>query len=558
MAGFLQARLKLYQQRHQRLPNHLCWRFQYTKVIYRFLSHVQGRRWPLPAQPDLELEEYDRHLTERGIIRKTRLDYLLHVRMFLGYLRGKSIAVETIQLKDVAAYFRVALRMIRKRKPNRTKVVSYWQRISRRSVCSFLRFRLGEWPPDPAGPLVNRFEAHLKEARYAPRVIGRYLWAVRVFLAYIERNGIELEAVRPSDIAAFLGIKWEEYCRSHRRPPMHERQWRCRFAGPVHDLLRMLDPKWPPPEPPASAGERRQSCLCEGYERWLTDVCGLSTETLRKNGDAARMFVRWLDDHGHLASLRRLSVSQIDEYFAWRLPRLRRATRQGVCSCMRSFVRYLYGVKLIGKNLEPAVTGPSKYQFEDIPRAFTEQQVKAVVAATRRDRSATGLRDYAMLLMLATYGMRAGELIRLRLDDVDWRAERFRIRQSKTHIESCLPLVKTVGEALLAYLQHGRPQTDRREVFLKIRAPLGPLSSSGSLSSVVHRRLLEAGIEVKGRHGAHAFRFARALSLMRGAVSLKWVGDLLGHQSEKSTHTYIRLATEDLRALSLEVPGRKK
>lgn len=225
---------------------------------------------------------------------------------------------------------------------------------------------------------------------------------------------------------------------------------------------------------------------------------------------------------------------------------------------MRSFLRYLYGVKLIGKNLEPVVTGPSRHEFEDIPRAFTEKQVKAVLAATRRDRSCTGLRDYAMLLMLSTYGMRAGELIRLRLDDIDWREERLRVRQSKTHIESLLPLVKPVGDALLAYLQHGRPQTDHREVFLKIHAPLGPFTSSGSLSSAVRRRLLEAGIEVKGRHGAHAFRFARALSLMRASVSMKWVGDLLGHQSEKSTHTYIRLATEDLRTLSLEVPGRKK
>jgi len=225
---------------------------------------------------------------------------------------------------------------------------------------------------------------------------------------------------------------------------------------------------------------------------------------------------------------------------------------------MRSFLRYLYGAKLIRKNLEPAVTGPSRYDFEDIPRAFTENQVKTVLATTRRDRSITGLRDYAMLLMLATYGMRAGELIRLRLDDIDWRVERLRVRQSKTHVESFLPLVKPVGEALLAYLQNGRPQTDHREVFLKIHAPLGPLSGSGSLSSAVRRRLLEAGIEVKGRHGSHAFRFARALSLMRASVSMKWVGDLLGHQCERSTHTYIRLATEDLRALSLEVPGRKK
>jgi integrase len=181
-----------------------------------------------------------------------------------------------------------------------------------------------------------------------------------------------------------------------------------------------------------------------------------------------------------------------------------------------------------------------------------------VLATTRRDRSASGLRDYAMLLMLATYGVRSGEVLRLRLEDIDWREERLRVRQSKTGIESFLPLMPPVGEAVLDYLKDARPQTDRREVFLRLRAPFGPLSNSGSLASVIFRRLKESGIEVNGRHGAHAFRFARALSLLRASVSPKWIGDLLGHRSSSSTQTYLRLATEDLRALSLEVPGRKQ
>ena len=230
----------------------------------------------------------------------------------------------------------------------------------------------------------------------------------------------------------------------------------------------------------------------------------------------------------------------------------------GVCSCLRSFLRYLHAAKLIDRDLAAAVSSPSLYRFEDIPRAFTESQIRAVLATTRRDRSASGLRDYAMLLMLATYGVRSGEVLRLRLEDIDWREERLRVRQSKTGIESFLPLTPPVGEVVLDYLKDARPQTDRREVFLRLRAPFGPLSNSGSLASVIYRRLQESGIEVNGRHGAHAFRFARALSLLRASVSPKWIGDLLGHRSSSSTQTYLRLATEDLRALSLEVPGRKQ
>jgi integrase/recombinase XerD len=258
------------------------------------------------------------------------------------------------------------------------------------------------------------------------------------------------------------------------------------------------------------------------------------------------------------AQLRRIEIQGVDRYLAWRLPTLRRATRVGVCSCLRSLLRYLHTARLLHRDLACSVSNPSRYLAEDIPRAFSQEQIQKVLAAAQKDRTATGLRDYAILLLLATYGMRAGEVIRLRLDDLEWRAERIRIRQSKTHTESFLPLVGPVGEAILAYLEHGRPPAACREVFLRVRAPRGPLSGSASLACIIRRRLKEACISVSGRHGSHAFRFARALSLLRASVSLKWIGDVLGHATASSTQTYIRLATEDLRSLSLEVPQGKK
>jgi site-specific recombinase XerD len=196
------------------------------------------------------------------------------------------------------------------------------------------------------------------------------------------------------------------------------------------------------------------------------------------------------------------------------------------------------------------------YKFEDIPRAFTEQQVKALLDITRQDKTPTGLRDHAILMLLSTYGLRAGEVVRLRIDDIDWRADRLRIRRSKSGVESFLPLLPPVGEALLNYLRRGRPQTDVREVFLRVRAPHGAFPWGGSLHTIIHRRLKQAGIQVKGRHGAHAFRFARAVSLLNAAVPLKSIGDLLGHRSAESTEIYLRLTTEDLRAISIELPGK--
>ena len=257
-----------------------------------------------------------------------------------------------------------------------------------------------------------------------------------------------------------------------------------------------------------------------------------------------------------------ISISEIDGYLNWRMQELRRDTRTAVASSLRSFLRYLRADGLVPKDLSPLVSRPVLYKFEDIPRAFTEEQVKTMLDTmldtTRRDTTPVGLRDYAILMLLATYGLRAGEVVHLRLDDIDWRAQRLLVRQSKTGNELLLPLVPAVGNAVLNYLRRGRPQTELREVFLHARAPLGPFRSGSSLHGVVAYRLKEAGIKVQGRHGPHALRFARAVSLLRGTVPLKTIGDLLGHRSAESTEVYLRLATDDLRAVSVDLPVKGK
>ena len=159
------------------------------------------------------------------------------------------------------------------------------------------------------------------------------------------------------------------------------------------------------------------------------------------------------------------------KYLALRLPALRRSSRHGLCDGLRSFLRFLHSRHVTSRDLSPAVSVSTLYRFEEIPRALSEDQVQAVLRCTRKDRTPIGLRDYAMLLLLATYGLRAGEVTRLQLDDIDWRDERLRIRHSKTGYESLLPLVAPVGEAVLDYLRRGRPQTSLRQVFLQAIAP---------------------------------------------------------------------------------------
>jgi len=116
-----------------------------------------------------------------------------------------------------------------------------------------------------------------------------------------------------------------------------------------------------------------------------------------------RMFLEWLGTRADRDSLRQFSVQDIDGYLSWRLPRLRRATRHCVAVCLRSFRRYSFAEGLITRDLAPSVSGPILYQFDDIPRAFTREQVDAMLRAAGTDRSPLGLRDHAILLLLATY-----------------------------------------------------------------------------------------------------------------------------------------------------------
>lgn len=511
------------------------------------------------AAIDSELAWFEVHLVERGLGRYYILNHRPHARQFLDYLKQRGISLASVEPAQVASYFRVALRIYKKHKRNRLKSLQHWRIMSKRSVAALLRFVQGEWPPGAQSPILERFRAELEQCRYHQSGMPSYLSAARQFLEYLRQQGSSIEEARSSHLKAFLQMKLERYQKRHGCLPKHPKQWRSSYLGPIHRLLRLAQAQWPPPEPPANDCERFQREVCEGYGRWLTEVQGLSQETLKKNGDAARLFLRWLGERADRESLGGLNVVDIDAYLEWRMPGLRRATRYGVSQCLRSFLRYLQFAGFIPIDLSAVVSGPIRYQFEEIPRAFSEQQVEKLLEVTRRDRRPAGLRDYAILMLLATYGLRAGEVVRLRLEDIDWRGERLRVRQSKTAVESWLPLMAPVGEALLEYLQHGRPKTEWREVFLRVHAPIGPFPRGGSIdTAVINCRLKQAGIETNGRHGSHAFRFARAASLMDAAVPLKSIGDLLGHQSASSTAIYLRLPTEALRAISLEVPVSEK
>ena len=218
-------------------------------------------------------------------------------------------------------------------------------------------------------------------------------------------------------------------------------------------------------------------------------------------------------------------------------------------------MRHLHCSGRTAADLSGTVIGPRIYDHENIPSALCAEEARRVLEATRQDLSPIGLRDYAILTLLATYGLRAAEIVGLCLDDIDWRRDVLRVHHSKTGTYSELPLLREPGEAVLLYLEKVRPPGVHREVFLRIQAPHRPFKNGSILNCVTSARLRAAGITPQGRKGPHAFRHARAVSLLRSGVPLKTIGDVLGHTSATATAQYLKLATEDLRAVGLELPS---
>ncbi|MGD0790900.1 MAG: site-specific integrase [Terriglobales bacterium] len=456
----------------------------------------------------------------------------------------------------MTSFVQTKLAAYQKRHGRFPRYMRSWKATVVSPVSRLLRLVHGYWPADSRpDPSLERFRQYLAEQRFRASVIPSMMSTVRVFLRFLRSRSIPVEEVTPEHVASYVELRLAECRRNHEQHPRNVALWHYHQTSPIRRYLRLVRGQWPPERPVQDEIEAFRRQICTSYGRWLTELHGFSAETLRKNGHAAKVFLEWLGDRAGPNTMRRLAVSDIDAFLVWRNQGLRRVTRHGVASCLRSFLRFLYADGLIERDLAVAVSGPILYRHEDIPLAFTDEQVKRLQAVTRYDQTPIGLRDHAMLLLVAKYGLRAGEVVRMKLEDINWRCEQIKVKQSKTGADLLLPLMAEVGQAILNYLRRGRPQTHLREVFIKARAPHGPFAGGSSLYTVLGRRIRQAGIKTEGRRGPHAIRYARAVSLLRASVPLKSIGDVLGHRSAASTQVYLKLATEDLRSVALPVPG---
>lgn len=218
------------------------------------------------------------------------------------------------------------------------------------------------------------------------------------------------------------------------------------------------------------------------------------------------------------------------------------------CGVLRVFLRFLHRERLVAKDLSACVEMSRAYRLSGVPRSISWDDVRRMLDAVDR-RTVAGRRDYAILVLLITYGLRAREIAAMTLDDIDWKRERLRVPERKAGHSTGYPLSPTVGAALLDYFQHGRPKTTERRIFMRVLAPQGPFTQS-AISGRVAYYLHRAGIHVP-RAGSHTLRHTCIQRLVDADFPFKVIGDYVGHRTPESTYIYAKVAVDALREVAL-------
>lgn len=301
------------------------------------------------------------------------------------------------------------------------------------------------------------------------------------------------------------------------------------------------------PTPPTPTGRR-----VADYRRYLERVRGLCVGTIAMHAATITKFLLFLDHDARPQRLHELRGTDVQAFITKTGGRVGRSRMGQVTATLRTFLRFLAATGEGPPGLDAQVESPRVYRGERLPRALPWETVRAFLRSIDRT-TPKGRRDYAMFLLVASYGLRASEVRALNLDDIAWRARQLRVPRPKVGTPLLLPLTDEVATALLDYLRRGQPHSTCRRLFLRVEAPLGPLGR-GAVTDAFGAWARRAGIPLPARGGPHCLRHALALHLLREGAALKTIGDILGHRNAESTGVYLRLELDELRDVALPLP----
>ena len=299
---------------------------------------------------------------------------------------------------------------------------------------------------------------------------------------------------------------------------------------------------------PSENGEIQELIL--SYVQYLRGERGLCDSSIERFSNIARDFLLEVFETGEVC-LERVTRRDILGFITRCGERFSSRGTQLVATALRSLLRFLVTTGAIASELAECIPSVRGWRAAHLPEFLTDKEVKQLLRTCDR-RTAKGLRNYAMLLIMLRLGLRASEVLHLKLDDIDWRGGIIAVQGKRGRVET-LPLPHDVGEALVAYIRRARPQCSSRNLFIRIRAPRRELNDSRSIGTIVRRALVAAGINSQSK-GAHLLRYTAATRTLRQGAALFEVGDLLRHRSVDTTALYAKVDVTRLSEIATPWP----
>ncbi len=397
-------------------------------------------------------------------------------------------------------------------------------------------------PEGPLVPFLDAFAWSLDEQGFKQRLIGQQIRVVANFSKWLKTKEVAARDVTDEHVHRFFEGSTRQRSVT-----------RGEFAAlrRLMELLGQLGVIHPLPE--HNELTQRQQTV-EAFGTYLQEERALSDKTLVQY---CPIIERFLSAHfgNNPIEFAALHAVDIIDFIKQQTAHLSPARSKVTTTALRSFLRYLRYCGEIQLDLAAAVPTVPNWSMTGIPRAIAPDHLQAVLAHCPRD-TPTGRRDYAILMLLARLGLRAGEIVSLTLDSIDWEAGSIAIA-GKGHQAASLPIPTEVGEAITDYLYHGRQNSSSRALFLRVCAPIRGLGAAPTVSSIVAAAIKRAGIETPHR-GTHQFRHALAADMLRHGATLTEIGSVLRHSHVKTTSLYAKVDFVALRPLSLPWPGGAK
>lgn len=382
----------------------------------------------------------------------------------------------------------------------------------------------------------EEFRAH----GYSESTLRKRRTTFRALIHWLVENGAsDDDALTDQWLMAFLA-----------RTPVTRREQRKLEAAAIGRLVAYLNIKG---GHPASLlpGTLAADEIARAYTRYLYMDAGLAENSVRAYLPHVRVFLNDCIERDGDFNPERLDSVVVQKSLLDRVPQLSVACSRLLVAALRSFLRFLFRKGLTEIDLSVSIPAYKKHQYS-VPAFLSPEEVEAILKTPDKATSG-GLRDFAILLLLARLGLRAGEIVNLELANIRWREAKVVIK-GKGRIFESLPLLADVGEAVVAYLRDGRPVSKSRRVFLRSNAPRVGLAGPAAVGHIVRRALARASIKPSGRGAAHLFRHSLATQMIRKGASMEEISQVLRHRSEATTEIYTQVAFESLRGVSRAWP----